>query len=214
MTGTPLIALPPAPASPDGATVAGDGWWPAIDRNAARAALRLGEIITDARLVAALEGAWIAVTSDLVEWQAQLIAAGASSLAAITAAHLSALTVPGRAPYWASWNDADRAWDQLGPNPLTPQVPRYSPAVAAMLAGTMTDSATNTPQPRLVAMFTRAVRCTAAAELDESHRDVGTTSRGDIRAESVMQPGSDYRRMAAEAVRDILGVTRVTSELI
>ena len=42
MAGSPLIALPPDPASPAGATVAGDGWWPAIDRNAARDAL-LGE---------------------------------------------------------------------------------------------------------------------------------------------------------------------------
>jgi hypothetical protein len=37
--------------------VPGDGWWPDIDCNAMRDALRLGQIVTHARLVAALRAA-------------------------------------------------------------------------------------------------------------------------------------------------------------
>jgi hypothetical protein len=223
MTGSPLIALPPVPASPDGATVAGDAWWPAIDRNAARDALRLGEVITDARLVAALEGAWMTVTGDLAQWQADLAlglpnatppVAGPARLDQVTAAQLSTLIVPRPGPFWATWNDPDRAWDQLGPNPFDSWLPRYTPARAAWLAGSMVDSTTGTPTSRLVILFTRAVRFAAASELIELHRDLGTTTKGELRAEAAMSTAGDYRRIALEAVRDILGVPRVNSELI
>ena len=222
MAGSPLIALPPSPASPAASTVGGDAWWPAIDRNAARDALRLGEIVTDARMVAALEGAWLTITSDLAQWQADLALGlpdavppvpGPDSLADVTGAHLAALKVPGKGPYWATWNDADREWDRLG-NQFRPMRPRYDAPRANWLAGTMTDSVTGTPISRLVILFTRAVRFTAAAELVEGYRDMGMTTKADARAEAMLSTGTDYRRMAAEAVRDILGVPRVTSELI
>jgi hypothetical protein len=220
---SPLISLPPNPASPANSTVAGDDWWPAIDRNAARDALRLGEIVSDARLVAGLEGAWLTITSDLAEWQAALAlglpdatppVAGPANLAAVTAAQLAALRIPREGPYWASWNDPDRHWNDLGPNPYGLWRPRYSPARATWLAGTMTDSVTGTAVPRLVVLFTRAVRCKAMAELTQLFREVGMTGKGDIRAEAMVSTGADYDRLALEAVRDILGVPRVTSELI
>lgn len=216
MTGSPLIALPPAPASPAYATVAGDAWWPAIDRNAARDALRLGEVVTDARLISALEGAWLTVTSDLAEWQAQLIALPSppATLDTTTAAHLSMLQVSARGPYWSSWNDAARIADQLIDNPFAPTAPRYTPARAAWLAGTMNESESGDTVPRMVVLFTRAVRFCAAAELVELYRDMGMTSKADIRAEAMLSTGADYRRMSIDLVRDILGVARVTSELI
>lgn len=216
MTGSPLIALPPSPASPDYATVAGDGWWPEIDRNAARDALRLGEVVTDARLVAALEGAWLTVTGDLAEWQAQLAALPSppATLETVTAAHLSMLQVPARGPYWATWNDATRIADQMGDNPFAPKISRYTPARAAWLAGTMTDTASGDTLPRLCILFIRATRMVAASELVQLYRDMGMTTKGDVRAEAMLDTGADYRRMAGDAVRDILGTPRITSELI
>lgn len=219
MAGSPLIALPPDPASPESSTVAGDSWWPSIDRNAARDALRLGEIVTDPRLVSALEGAWLTITSDLAEWQCDLARGlpnatppveGPDSLAAVTSAQLAALhSSEGGGPllggYSAGWGyDHDRCRMRA----------RYLPSRAAWLAGTMTDSATGATSARLVVLFTRAVRFSAAAELVELYRDMGMTTKADARAESMLSTGGDYRRMAIEHVRDILGVTRVTSELI
>ena len=219
MAGSPLIALPPDPASPESSTVAGDAWWPAIDRNAARDALRLGEIVTDPRLVSALEGAWLTITSDLAEWQADLAqgipyatppVAAPTSLSLVTAAQLAALHSSDSGGLHARGYDAGWGYDC----DRRPMRPRYSPSRAAWLAGTMTDSATGATSARLVVLFTRAVRFSAAAELVELYRDMGMTTKADARAESMLSTGGDYRRMAIEHVRDILGVTRVTSELI
>jgi hypothetical protein len=223
MAGSPLISVPPSPASPANATVAGNAWWPAIDRNAARDAIRLGEIITDARLTAALEGAWITITSDLAQWQADLAAglpnatppvAGPADLGAVTAPQLAALQVPARPPYWADWNSGNRDRYSPGCAPFGITQPRYTPARAAWLAGTMTDSVSGQTVSILTILFTRAVRYAAAAELTESYRDNGMTGKGDIRAEAMTDTAADYRRIAIQSVRDILGVTRVTSELI
>ena len=217
---SPFIATPPDPVSPAGSTVAGNAWWPGIDRNAARDALRLGEVVTDARLTAALEGAWLTVVSDLAEWQADLVnlttAAGTPviSLDTVTAAQLALLTEPARGPYRLTWNDADYEWDGNGRNPYARRRPRYTPARAAFLTGTMTDSVSGAAVPVLVTLFTQAVRFTAAAELVELYRDMGMATKADARAEAMLSTGADYRRMAIEKVRDILGETRVTSELI
>jgi hypothetical protein len=220
----PLIAAPPSPASPANATVAGNAWWPSIDRNAARDALRLGEIVTDARLTAALEGAWLTITSDLAEWQAALALGwpnatppvpGPDSLAHVTAAQLLALCGrPDGRPYWATWNDAERQANGWGCNPFAYHRPQYTPARAAWLCGTMTDSVTGNAVPNLVTLFVQAVRFSAAAELVELYRDMGMQAKADARAEAMLSTGADYRRMAIEKVRDMLGVSRITSELI
>ena len=77
-----FISAPAAPASPAASTVAGDDFWPDIDVNAARKALRLGDsMVTHERLVAAIEGAMIAVMTDAAVWRARQEEAGATELA-------------------------------------------------------------------------------------------------------------------------------------
>lgn len=72
-----FVATPPAPASPTASKVdLGAGFWPSIDINQARAALRLGDgAVTHERLASALEGAVIAVLDQLAGWQALQTAA-------------------------------------------------------------------------------------------------------------------------------------------
>jgi hypothetical protein len=79
-----FIAVPPAPVSPQGSKVAVDGWYPETDCNAMRDALRLGEIITHPRLVAAIQSGLITVTGELRAWRAQQEAAGHANLAAVS----------------------------------------------------------------------------------------------------------------------------------
>jgi hypothetical protein len=69
-------------------------------------------------------------------------------------------------------------------------------------------------KPRAVVLYTRAVRCAAAAELAETHRDVTATTHGQARADDEKLTAADYRRMVTEAIRDLLGTTRVAVELI
>lgn len=219
MTGSPLISLPPSPASPAESASGGDGWFPGVDRNAARAALRLGEIVTDDRLIAALEGAALTVSGELTQWQAELLAIGAVSLAAVTVTHLLAMRVPGEyGRYPDAWHDrwaqqwaTDQAWTSAitMPYPVWYDRPRYGPARAAWLAAEVDGTTT-----RLAVIYTRAVRYLAAAELVDLSRDMGATHRGDIRAEARDDPAAEYRRIGAESVRDILGATRSAVELV
>ena len=81
---SPLISVPPAPASPPGTKITVDGWYPEIDCNAMRDALRIGEIVTHARLVAAVQSGLITVTGELRDWRAQQEAAGHATLAAVS----------------------------------------------------------------------------------------------------------------------------------
>lgn len=67
---------------------------------------------------------------------------------------------------------------------------------------------------RLEKLFTRAVQCSAKAELTETHRDISATAKGDDLAEAKRESADDYRRMAVHAVRDIKGAKRTCVELI
>ena len=215
MSGSPLIALPPDPASPQGSFVAADGWWPGIDCNALRDVMRIGSVVTQDRLIGAVEGALITVTSDLAWWQAQLVAGRAAvpasnipavppaaSLAAVTAAQLAA-----NEPYgmhrW-QWEPSPSGF--MGGHHHRPHL--YKPVQANQLAASINGN------PRLVTLFTRAVRMAAASELTQTYRDLGATSHQDIRAEKLENTGDDYRRMCAEAVADMLAKPRTTAMLI
>lgn len=160
MTGSPLISRPAAPASPDESVLAGDGWWPDIDCVAMRDALRIGEAVTHARLIAALENAIITVADDLAAWRAAQEQAGVAKLADIQASQ----TVNGKT--------------------------------------------------RLVVLFTSAVRYGAAAELADHTTDMSATATDQTRAEAKRTMACDYERRRLEAVRTILGTTRVAVELI
>ena len=160
MTGSPLISRPAAPASPDDSVLAGDGWWPDIDCTQMRDALRIGEAVTHARLIAALENAVITVADDLAAWRAAQEQAGIAKLADIQPSQ----TVNGKT--------------------------------------------------RLVVLFTNAVRYAAAAELADHTTDMSATATDQTRAEAKRATACDYDRRRLEAVRTILGTTRVAVELI
>lgn len=79
-----IVSTPPAPASPEGALVLGDGWWPDVDVNALREEVRLGgTVIPHARLVAALRLAVAEVVFELEDWRVLAELDGAASLAAV-----------------------------------------------------------------------------------------------------------------------------------
>jgi len=75
-----LIAVPPAPQSPENTVVAADGWYPEIDCNETRNVLRLGDVITHDRLVEALRGGMLAISGELRDWRQVQEAAGKTSL--------------------------------------------------------------------------------------------------------------------------------------
>lgn len=193
MSGSPLITVPQAPASPPNSVVEGDGWWPNIDCTATRTALRIGEFVTHARLVNAIEGAVLDVTGDLSAWAAQLVAAGAGSLSAVTVDHLLTLKMPCRRPSYTH---------------LPSDQPRYTANKAAWLAAPVGDA------PRLVQLYLRAVRYAATAHLAEEYRDLAVTAAGQPRVDVMEYSGETYRRTSIQAVRDMLGITRVSVALI
>ena len=81
---TDLISTPPAPASPNGSTVATGDWWPDVDVNKVRSGVNLGgTTIAHDRLVLAIAFAVIEVTDQLAQWQADQIEAGKADLAAV-----------------------------------------------------------------------------------------------------------------------------------
>lgn len=69
-------------------------------------------------------------------------------------------------------------------------------------------------QSTLVALYFRAVYSLAHADLIERFIDYDTTNSGGKRAAEVMDSVADQHRNARWAVRDILGRTRTTAELI
>ena len=81
-----FVATPPAPASPPASVVeVGGDFWPAIDVNQTRAALRLGDgTVTHERLTTAIEGAVIASLDQLTAWQARQTAASLAEVDEIT----------------------------------------------------------------------------------------------------------------------------------
>jgi Phage head completion protein (GPL) len=81
-----FVSVPPAPASPGKALVSAGDWWPEIDCNAMRDALRIGEIVTHERLVAEVQNGLLTVLGELREWKAARVLEGHASLAAFAAA--------------------------------------------------------------------------------------------------------------------------------
>lgn len=155
-----FVALPASPTSPEYSVVPGDGWYPDIDCNAMRDALRITDQVTHQRLVGAIEGGLLTVEGELAYWRATKEAEGCQALADV---------------------DPDR----------------------------ITGS-----EHRLTLLYTRAVRFHSAAELAELHRDLSATTEGQARAEPQLLTAEDYRKLATQAIRDILRTPRVAVELI
>lgn len=80
---SPLVAVPQAPASQEGSVVSAGDWFPAIDCNQVRAELRLGEVVTHARLMGALRGGMLTVLRELTDWTATQILAGFDDLGSV-----------------------------------------------------------------------------------------------------------------------------------
>ncbi|SNS20137.1 Phage head completion protein (GPL) [Sphingomonas laterariae] len=69
-------------------------------------------------------------------------------------------------------------------------------------------------QSRLLHLYVRAVALNAKAEIVERYRDIDITGPGERRAEDLDPSVGELRRDALHAVRDILGKSRTTVELI
>jgi len=80
---SPLIAVPPAPQSPAYTTVTAGEWWPEVDCNAMRDALRMGGVVTHDRLVEEVRAAMIAVIGELRVWASARVAEGKAALAEV-----------------------------------------------------------------------------------------------------------------------------------
>lgn len=66
----------------------------------------------------------------------------------------------------------------------------------------------------LVLLYQRAVFTAAKAEVVERYRDLDLTSAGQRKAEDLEPSVTELRRDSIHAIRDMLGVTRTTVELI
>lgn len=69
-------------------------------------------------------------------------------------------------------------------------------------------------QSRLAILYRRAVALYAKAEIVERYRDIDMSGAGERRAEDLDPTVTELRRDALHAVRDLLGVTRTTVDLI
>lgn len=67
---------------------------------------------------------------------------------------------------------------------------------------------------RLIILYTRAVICTAGAEVVERYRSYDTSADGDRNAEALTPSIDELRRDARWAIRDLIGRVRSTVELI
>jgi len=67
---------------------------------------------------------------------------------------------------------------------------------------------------RLVRLYLRAVACCAAADIAEQYRSFDATSSGNERADTLAPSIDELRRNQRWALRDFLGLGRVTVELI
>ena len=85
-------------------------------------------------------------------------------------------------------------------------------AAYAKLADVPADKINNVS--RYVDLYQRAVRCTAGAHLVERFRNFDVTDSGQKKADEQTPSIDELRRDARWAIRDILGVSRSTVELI
>ncbi|AXV96153.1 head completion/stabilization protein [Ralstonia pseudosolanacearum] len=86
-TMSSFIAAAPVPASaqPRSQPIGNDGFFPDIDVDQARAAMRLDGTVTPERLRAALVEAVLSLNDELAAWKSGQVAAGCGTLAAVPA---------------------------------------------------------------------------------------------------------------------------------
>lgn len=147
-----------APSAPAAATVQNDGFFPDIELDQLRDAMRLDGTVTAARLRNATIEAVIAVNDELAAWKAAKLAAGVVTLGEML--------------------------PKIGGESV--HKTRYLTAVYRM----------------------------TKADLSERYRNFDATKSGDAKADELEDTIGDDRRAARWAIRDLLGVSRVTVELI
>lgn len=69
-------------------------------------------------------------------------------------------------------------------------------------------------ESELVHTYRRAIYSTASAEVAERYRTYSATNAGAAKGEEEEQSADDYRRDARFAIRDLLGISRTTVELL
>lgn len=136
-----------------------DSFWPSIDLDQMREALRIDASVTAPRLETAVINAAISVNRELRQWRAHHQAAGYATLADVPAETI---------------ND----------------------------------------QSELVHLYARAIQAATGAEVCERYRSYDSTGSGDRKAEALQFNIDEYRRDQRWAIRDLLGVGRMTVELI
>lgn len=94
------------------------------------------------------------------------------------------------------------------------QVWKLSHVAAGYAALTDVPAPTIDGASRLVLLYQRAVACCAAAELAERYRSYDATDSANQRADDLTPSIDELRRDQRWAIRDFLGVRRVTVELI
>lgn len=65
-----------------------------------------------------------------------------------------------------------------------------------------------------VYLYTRAIYASTAASLLERIRELGMTNAGQERADELQAAAGEHRRAQRCAIRDLIGATRITAELL
>lgn len=141
------------------ATVDNDGWFPAMNLAAVRAAIRVDGTVTDERLRDALLYAMVSVNERLARWRAGHEASGAVKLEDVPSVQVGG-------------------------------------------------------ESRLVLLYRRAVHCTVNADVMERYRNFDSSGSGERRAEDSDPAIAEQLRNVTWAIRDMLGQTHMTVELI
>ncbi|HFF3032347.1 TPA: head completion/stabilization protein [Stenotrophomonas maltophilia] len=141
------------------APVAAGAFWPEIDVELLREAIRVPGDVLPARLRSTVVVAVVSVTRELGKWQAGKEAAGYAALADVPAQEIDGQSV-------------------------------------------------------LLQLYRRAVQCCTAVELHERYRSYDATAQGNQRADDLTPTIDEMRRDHRNAISDLLGLRRVTVELI
>lgn len=150
-----FITTPAAAETDPAATYVVGGFFTDIALGTIRDRVRIGEgVVTDARLINAVEGAVLTAHRSLADWLVAQLAAGVTSL--------------------------ENVIDPLG----------------AMLDG----------KTRPVVLWQRIILYYTAAEIADTHRDITATDEGQIRGEEENRSADEYRRLAHNAVADLIAI--------
>ena len=144
-------AVPSAPSPAGG--LAGDGWWPDLDLDALKAAVRIDPAVTPERLRQAAIAAVLSVTRDAEAWRADQALAGRANLAAVPARQIGGLSAKLQAYRQAVYSLAAAELNERGVNVQ----PIFHPAVPERLARLrFFISAAHTPEQLAAAARTTA----------------------------------------------------------